>query len=132
MSERAVLIIEDDPAHARILEKMLRRNQMTNPIIILKSAREALDYLQGQGEHTHRTLAEKNVMIVDLNMPGITGFEFLDAVDKLPEHKSIPRIIVSTSDEPQDVARSKAFTHLAYMIKPLDYTQLAAMIRALD
>jgi CheY-like chemotaxis protein len=132
MSERGLLIIEDEPAHARILEKMLRRNQMTNPIIILKSAREALDYLQGQGEHAHRMLAEKNVMIVDLNMPGISGFEFLEAVDKLAEHKAIPRVIVSTSDEPQDVTRSKSFVHLAYLVKPLDYVQLAAIIRALD
>jgi CheY-like chemotaxis protein len=132
MNERTILVVEDEPAHARILEKSLRRLGLIQPIVTLPNAAKALAYLQASGEYADQARPERLLLILDLNLPGINGFDFLTTLDTLSELREIPRILVSTSDEPADLARSRDFVHLAYLVKPLDYARIAEIIRAVD
>jgi CheY-like chemotaxis protein len=131
MSSRTIVIIEDDPAHARIIERMMTRLGLTNPLLRCASGNEALEFfgnLLGNGQVS----SNGYVLLIDINLPGLTGFQVMEKLDANATLKGIPRIIISTSDEPYDVRQSEKFAHLAYLIKPLDYARIVELIKALD
>lgn len=121
-----ILLVEDDPGHARLFEKSLRREGVENEVVHVISGKAALDYL-----HKDERPLEL-IIILDLNMPGLNGVQVLEHLSESPELNAIPRIIMTTSDEPDDMRQCEKFGYHDYMIKPPDYEKLAAMIAELE
>ncbi len=125
-----ILLVEDDENDILLIKKALKRNYVDNPIHVARNGQEAMDYLMGKGEFADR---EKHpfpdVVITDLKMPMVTGFELLSWIHEHPEYRVIPTIVLSSSKHDLDVARAYNSGANTYMVKPSDFEEQAEMIK---
>ena len=122
-----ILLVEDDPGHARLIERNLRRAHMTNEIITLRDGQTAVDYLFGEERRPLLPL----LMLLDLNLPGLSGFQVLERLKAERRTKHIPVICLTTTDNPQDIERCYALGCNVYITKPVAYAQFSESIRQL-
>jgi CheY-like chemotaxis protein len=127
--ELAILLIEDDPGHARLIEKNLRRANITNEIKIINDGQQALDYLFGdfQGGRVSSSL----LVLLDLNLPGMDGYQILERLKADERTKNFPVIILTTTDDAREVSRCYDLGCNVYVTKPVDYEQFTEAIRKL-
>ena len=126
-----ILLVEDNPGHARLTEKNLRRANLANDIITVSDGQQALDYLLSRGEYAGTQRASPLVVLLDLNMPILDGYQVLGRMkaDKLT--RRIPVIILTTTDDEREVARCYDLGCSAYITKPVEYEEFSAAIRKL-
>ena len=133
MSERdpiEILLVDDDPLDVRLTTEQLSKSKVRNVVHAVGDGREALAYLRQEGEHTDA--ARPDVILLDLNMPVMTGHELLAELKDDPELRSIPVVVVTTSDEDEDIARSYDLQASAYVTKPIGLDELGRVVRAIE
>jgi CheY-like chemotaxis protein len=126
-----ILLAEDDPGHARLIEKNLRRANVTNEIVFATNGQEAIDYLFCEGEYANKKRASHMLILLDLNMPVLDGYQVLERVKVDERTKHIPVIILTTTDDPREVKRCYELSCNVYITKPVDYEQFAEAMRKL-
>lgn len=114
-----VLLVEDDIVDSLNIKYGFKKNNLENTLNIAENGAEALEYFDNIS-------GEKNVtpklIILDINMPKMNGFEFLRKLRHNPLYKSIPVVIVTTSNSQQDIEESKKFNNVVgYFVKPLNF-----------
>ena len=124
-----ILLVEDDPGHARLIEKNLRRSNITNQIMIFGNGQQALDYLFAAGEYTENHPQWPVLMLLDLNLPGLDGYQVLKRMKQDERTKRIPVIILTTTDDAHEVLKCYDLGCNVYVTKPVDYTQFSEAIR---
>jgi len=127
----SMLLVEDDPGHARLIQKNLRRCGITNDIIAVGDGQQALDYLFGQGEYAGQARASPLLMLLDLNLPVLDGYQTLVRMRGDGRTKRIPVIILTTTDDAREVRRCYELGCNVYITKPVDYDQFSEAIRKL-
>jgi len=130
MQAVTILLIEDDPGHARLIAKNLQRAKISNEIITLTDGQQALDYLFGtdaNGNHTPMPL----LVLLDLNLPVVSGYQVLEQMKSHERTRHIPVIILTTTDDPQEIRRCYELGCNVYVVKPVEYTQFAEAIQKL-
>ncbi len=130
-TQPSILVIEDNPGHFRILQKSLERQGIHLPLIQMEDGKRGLDFLLRREEFAAEPLPAILLMVLDLNLPRITGAELLKTLSQHAEVNRIPRVIFTTSDEPEDLAECKQYGFLQYFVKPPKYDELAAIINRL-
>ncbi len=120
-----ILLVEDDPGHARLIEKNLRRANITNDIVNATDGQQAIDYLFSNGRP--RSL----LVLLDLNLPALDGYQVLERMKNDERTKRIPVIILTTTDDTREVARCYELGCNVYVTKPVDYEQFSEAIRKL-
>lgn len=120
-----ILLVEDDQVDAMSVRRALRELKVGNPLIHKEDGEAALKWLQ---EAPERPL----LILLDLNMPIMNGLEFLQAVKGLPALRRIPVVVLTTSADEQDKARSFDLGVAGYMKKPVDYRQFVEAMRVID
>lgn len=132
MSEiRTILLAEDSPHDAEMAIDALREAHLANPIVHVEDGVEALDYLLQRGKYADRAPGDPAVLLLDIKMPRMDGLEVLK---QLREHESlqhIPVVILSSSREESDLARSWDLGVNAYVVKPVDVDQFFDAVRTL-
>ena len=126
-----ILLVEDDPGHARLIEKNLRRANIANEIITLDDGQKAVDYLlkeEGYREDRHSTPL---LILLDLNLPVLDGYQVLKIIKQDERTRSIPVAVLTTTDNPQEITRCYALGCNVYITKPVDYGQFSEAIRKL-
>ena len=123
--EVTILLVEDDPGHARLIEKNLRRANLTNDIVKAADGQQAVDYLFSQDR------APSLLMLLDLNMPVLDGYQVLERMKRDERTKHIPVIILTTTDEPREVSRCYDCGCSIYLTKPVDYDEFSEAIHKL-
>lgn len=126
-----ILLVEDDPGHARLIVKNLRRAGITNEIVILEDGQKALDCLFSEGEYASQQLVEPFLVLLDLNLPVLDGYQVLERLKADKRTLYIPIIVLTTTDDPQEIRRCYEIGCNVYVIKPVEYTQLSEAIRRL-
>jgi CheY-like chemotaxis protein len=126
MTCKAVLLVEDDVVDAMTVRRALADLHVTNRLVHRENGEEALDYLQGPGED------RPCIILLDLNMPIMSGIEFLRIIKADHHLKRIPVIVLTTSEEQRDVIGSFDLGVAGYMRKPVDYQQFVETMRAID
>jgi CheY-like chemotaxis protein len=124
-----ILLIEDDPGHVRLIEINLRRALVTNDLVVLRDGQEAADYLfdtRHRGQQSAPWL-----ILLDLNLPGLDGYQILLRLKTDERTKHIPVIILTTTDEQREIERCYALGCNVYITKPVEYAQFADAIRKL-
>jgi len=129
--EVTVLLVEDNPGHARLIEKNLRRSNITNEIISLSDGQQALDYLFGEGQYAGSKCASPLLVLLDLNLPVLNGYQVLQRMKGDERTKRIPVVILTTADDTREVERCYDLGCNVYMTKPVDYEQFCETIRKL-
>ena len=126
-----IVMIEDDEGHANLIEKNLRRAGISNEIVHIDNGRKAADYLLGKGEYANKRPATPMLILLDLNLPELDGFQILEMIKKDETTKLIPVIILTTTDNPREVERGYALGCNVYVTKPVEYEAFADSIRKL-
>ena len=120
-----ILLVEDDLGHARLIEKNLQRSNITNTIVHLTDGQQAIDYLLDE-----KTTAPVLVLL-DLNMPVLDGYQVLKRMKEKPRTRRIPVVILTTTDDVREVSRCYDLGCNVYITKPVDYQQFSDAIRKL-
>jgi CheY-like chemotaxis protein len=123
---REILLVEDDSVDVMIVRRVLRDLAVTNKLVHVTDGYQALAHLKGQDHET------PCVILLDLNMPRMTGIEFLETVKADEALKGIPVVVVTTSEEQQDVTRSFELGATAYVFKSSDYGEFRQEIRTIE
>jgi CheY-like chemotaxis protein len=120
-----ILLVEDDPGHARLIEKNLRRANLTNDIVHLTDGQRAIDYLFNNSRPT------SVLVLLDLNLPVLDGYQVLERMRHDERTKRIPVIILTTTDDSREINRCYELGCNVYVTKPVDYEQFCEAIRKL-
>ncbi len=124
------LLIEDNDAHAELLEQTFEANRFTNKISHVPSADLAIKFLRQ--EAGYEDAERPHVILLDLNLPGMSGLEFLELVKSDPEYKAIPVVVLTTSSSPTDLTRAYELYANSYLTKPVDFGRFAEMVDHLN
>ena len=126
-----ILLVEDDPGHAHLIEKNLRRGGISNEIVTLDNGRKAVDFLFKKGAYAGADHASPLLILLDLNMPVLDGYQVLKMIKASDETRHLPVIVLTTTDNPQEIARCYETGCNVYVTKPVDYGQFSNAIRML-
>jgi len=126
-----ILLVEDDPGHARLIEKNLRRANLNNDLIVVTDGAQAVDYVFHQGAYQGRDQTQALLILLDLNLPVLDGYEVLQRIKSDEQTKKIPIVILTTTDDPREVARCYELGCNVYVTKPVEYTEFSEAIRQL-
>jgi CheY-like chemotaxis protein len=129
--EVVIILVEDDPGHALLIEKNLRRASIHNEVLRLTDGQQALDFLFPAGAEEGARPRVPLLVLLDLNMPGVSGYEVLERMKARPETRAIPVIVLTTADDPREVNRCYALGCNVFITKPVDYVQFSEAIRRL-
>jgi CheY-like chemotaxis protein len=122
-----ILLVEDDPGHARLIEKNLRRGGVSNKIVTLDNGQKAIDFLFKDKGGFHDPL----LILLDLNLPVLDGYQVLKIIKNDERTKWIPVIVLTTTDNPHEVARCYEHGCNLYITKPVEYERFSEAIQAL-
>ena len=128
---RPILLAEDSPADAEMAIDALREANLANPIIHVEDGVEAMEYLLRQGRFADREPGDPAVLLLDIKMPRMDGLEVLQQLRERPEYKQLPVVILSSSREESDLARSWNLGVNAYVVKPVDIDQFFEAVKTL-
>ncbi|MBE9044080.1 response regulator [Pleurocapsales cyanobacterium LEGE 10410] len=138
MPAKSILLVEDNPDDRELMTLAFVQQEFTYNLIIVSDGLEALDYLFGiipddedsDDPYGDRDLTSMPALIMlDLNLPRVNGIEILRQIRADPRTRLIPVVIISSSDEPQDLIDSYINGCNSYVRKPIDFTQLQNFVR---
>lgn len=128
---RTILLAEDSPHDAEMAIDALRDAHLANPIVHVEDGVEAIDYLIRRGKFADRPEGDPAVLLLDIKMPRMDGLEVLKQLRDHPTLKRMPVVILSSSREESDLARSWDLGVNAYVVKPVDVDQFFDAVRTL-
>ncbi|WAW94784.1 response regulator [Xanthomonas citri pv. malvacearum] len=128
---RTILLAEDSPADAEMAVDALREARLANPIVHVEDGVEAMDYLLRRGMFADREEGLPTVLLLDIKMPRLDGLEVLKQVRSDETLKRLPVVILSSSREESDLARSWDLGVNAYVVKPVDVDQFFNAVKTL-
>ena len=126
-----ILMIEDDDGHARLIEKNFRRAGVSNPIMREIDGTSALDFLFGETGRAERTAHLPLMILLDLNLPDMSGVDILRRVKADDAFRRTPVIVLTTTDDKAEIQRCYDLGCNVYITKPLIYQNFAEAIRQL-
>ncbi|NQT03422.1 MAG: response regulator [Planctomycetes bacterium] len=125
-NSKPVLLVEDDDVDVIAVQRAFKDLEITNQLVNTANGEEALEYLKGENNK------KPCVILLDLNMPRMNGFEFLEIVKTDEALKKIPVVVLTTSTAEQDIAKSSELGVAGYMVKSVDYKEFMETIRTID
>ncbi len=125
---KPILLVEDDARDLELTLVALERSQLANEVIVVRDGAEALDYLLREGTHAGRAEGNPAVILLDLKLPKVNGLEVLKAVRDTESLKSVPVVMLTSSQTESDVVQSYELGVNAYVVKPVDFKQFVAAI----
>ena len=124
-----ILYIEDNVDEADIFSRAITRQTSPPTFTILNSGSEGIDYLLRQGAYQGQNPPMPRLVLIDLNLPGISGFEVIQQVRASNRTRYLPMVVYSSSDNPKDMRRAYELGANAYLVKPGSYHEVSAMMR---
>jgi two-component system response regulator len=132
MSEKVILLVEDNPDDEELTLRALKKNNIQNDVVIARDGAEALDYLFGTGAYAGRDLSQvPSVTLLDLKLPKVDGLEVLKRIREHEQTKFLPVVILTSSKEEQDLIKGYSLGANSYIRKPVDFSQFIDAVRQL-
>lgn len=133
MIATSILLAEDEESDAMIFRMALERAGITNPLIILSDGQEAVDYLSGLGAYADRIKHPlPGLLVLDLKMPRMSGFDVLTWLAQRPEFASLPAVVLSSSPAEMDIMKAKSAGAREYFVKPHNLKDLIGILQTLQ
>ena len=132
MTEDSILLVEDNPDDEELTLRALKKNNISNKVVIARDGAEALDYLYCTGSYSCRKAGElPGVVLLDLKLPKIDGLEVLRILRADPRTRLLPVVILTSSIEEQDRMKGYGLGANSYVRKPVDFIQFSEAVRQL-
>lgn len=126
-----IIMIEDDEGHARLIEKNIRRAGVNNEILPFSNGTDALAFLLGPEGSGETNAGRSFLVLLDLNLPDMTGIDILERLKTHTHLKRSPVIVLTTTDDQREIQRCYDLGANVYITKPVDYDGFAHAIRQL-
>ena len=124
-----ILVAEDDPTDAYFFQRAFKRAGIPVVLHFVRDGQEVIDYLQGEGQFANRAAHPlPQLVLLDLNMPRLDGFEVLEWVRKQPGFNGLQVVIFSSSDEPRNINGAYDLGANWYLVKPHSMEELNALV----
>ena len=132
MNTKTILLVEDNPSDIDLTKRALANANIANELIVAEDGQEALDYLFGTGHYAGRDAAPLlAVVLLDLKLPKVDGLDILRRIRANRRTKRLPVVILTSSQEEQDIAAGYDLGANSYIRKPVDFSQFAEAIKSM-
>ena len=132
MDNKIILLVEDNADDEKLTLRALKKNNITNEVVVARNGVEALDYLFGTGSYAGRNLSVMpQVVLLDLKVPKLDGLEVLRRVRADDRTKLLPIVILTSSNEERDRINGYGLGANSYVRKPVDFNQFSEAARQL-
>jgi CheY-like chemotaxis protein len=125
-----VLLVEDDPGDVVLIREAFEHNKVYNALRVVSDGVEAIEFLRGEGEH--EGAPRPDLILLDLNLPRKDGREVLAEIKEDTELRTIPIVVLTTSEAEEDIVRSYDLHANAYVTKPVDFDRFIEVVRQID
>jgi CheY-like chemotaxis protein len=125
-----VLLVEDDPGDVLLTREAFEDNKVGNNLNVVSDGEEAMAYLRREGRYADAS--RPDLILLDLNLPRKDGREVLEEVKADPRLRSIPVVVLTTSEADEDILRSYHLHANAYVTKPVDFERFIEVVRQID
>lgn len=125
-SSKPILLVEDDSVDVMTVKRAFKELNVANPLVSTGDGEEALEYLHGD------TTTRPCVILLDLNMPRMSGIEFMKIAKADDSLRAIPIIVFTTSNTDQDITKSFELGAAGYMVKSVDYSKFIETVKTID
>ena len=129
--EVTIIMVEDDEGHARLIEKNIRRAGVHNEIAHFANGTSALDHILGSDRSGEVSRNRPLLVLLDLNLPDMSGIDILEALKSNGYTKRLPIVILTTTDDEREIKRCYDLGANVYITKPVEYESFAHAIRQL-
>jgi CheY-like chemotaxis protein len=126
-SDETILLVEDDRVDIMTVQRALKKNQISNPLQIARTGLEALQMLRGEAGFD-KLSPPPGLILLDLNLPKMSGIEFLRELRGDPELKELRIIVLTSSNEPSDRAAAFRYDVDDYIVKPHSFDEFSRAI----
>ena len=124
MANKIIMLVEDNPDDEALTVRALKKHKVVNEVVVARDGVEALDYLLGEGTHAGRDLSVMPQMVLlDLKLPKLDGLGVLRRIRGNERTKRLPVIVLTSSNEEQDLIASYDLGANSYVCKPVNYEQ---------
>lgn len=127
-----ILLVEDSPTDVMLTREAMEQYKVLNPLDIVEDGVDAMDYLKGRGKYEGRERALPGLIILDLNLPRMSGREVLYELKQDPELRNIPVVVLTTSKSEEDVVKSYCLHANCYITKPVDFAKFIDVVRSIN
>jgi len=117
--ERPILLVDDNPDDIMIAKRAFAKSQIHNKIYVTHDGEEAIQFLRKEGEY--KDMPTTGLVILDLNMPKVDGFEVLKTIKGDKKLKSTPIIVLTSSSRPEDIERAYKLGCNSFIVKPVSF-----------
>ncbi|MFC0038422.1 response regulator [Actinomadura rayongensis] len=125
-----VLLVEDDPGDVLLTTEAFEHNKLRNHLHVASDGEHAMAFLRREGEHADAP--RPDLILLDLNLPRKDGRQVLEEVKADPDLRSIPIVVLTTSEADEDILRSYDLHANAYVTKPVDFDRFIQVVRQID
>jgi len=125
-TRRPILLVEDDQIDVMTVRRALKDLKVSNQLEVRQNGEDALDYLKNQNQ------ARPCLILLDLRMPRMNGLEFLEEIKKDQKLRTLPVVVMTSSEEEQDILQSYQHGIAGYIVKPVDYRSFVEALRTVD
>lgn len=126
----AVLLVEDDPGDVLLIREAFEQNKVHNDLSVAGDGVEALAFLRREGEYADAQ--RPDLILLDLNLPRMDGRELLSVIKEDEDLRSIPVVVLTTSEAEEDIVKSYKLHANAYVSKPVDFDRFIEVVRQID
>jgi CheY-like chemotaxis protein len=128
---KRILLVEDSANDVALTLAAFEETNLANEVVVTRDGQEGLDFLFRQGAHASRKDGNPAVVLLDLKLPKVDGLEVLARVKATPELRAVPIVMLTSSREEADLARSYALGVNAYVVKPVSFPEFVFALKEL-
>jgi CheY-like chemotaxis protein len=127
-----ILLVEDNPQHVELTLRALGKYNLANHVLVAKDGAEALEFIFATGPYSQRRIENgPKVILLDLKLPKVDGLEVLRRIKSDERTKAIPVVVVTTSEQEQDVVESYKLGANSYIVKPVSFEKFVQAVAEL-
>ena len=132
MSDKVILLVEDNPDDVTLTLRALKKNNLLNEVVVAKDGVEALDFLFSEGEYKNNPSTHlPELILLDLKLPKVDGLEVLKRIRADEKTRLLPVVILTSSNEQSDIISGYELGVNSYIRKPVDFEQFIEAVRQL-
>jgi len=130
MPENEILLVEDNEDDELLTLRAIKLNKIANKIVVVRDGQEALDYLFCSGQYqTNDPAGVPNLILMDINLPKISGIEVLQRIRSMDKTRLIPVVILTSSNLEKDIVETYKLGVNSYIIKPVNFDQFVESVK---
>jgi len=123
-----IILVEDNPSDAELIVRTLRKHNLANNIVLVKDGAEALDLLFARNKHAGRDITAPKVLLLDIKLPKVDGIEVLREIKSDDRTKSIPVVMLTSSNQEQDIKAAYDLGANSFVTKPIRFDEFAKVV----